>query len=119
MGGFSDLIVWREAVLLAARVDEAAGLLPGSARERWGNQIVRAAGSVAANIAEGYGKGVSRDCLRYLRIARASKDELESHLAIIRLRKLLPDPLAQELIGHARRVGFLTYRFAQSVERRL
>ena len=118
-GGLAGLIVWREAAALAARIDEAAGLLKGPARERWGGQLVRAAGSIAANIAEGYGKGVTRDCLRFMKIARGSKDELESHLYVLKLRKLLPEDLVDSLIGHTRRVGFLIHRYSLSVERRL
>ena len=119
MGGLDDLLVWREAVALAANVDEAAELLSRPSARRYADQLVRAAGSIAANIAEGYGKGVSRDCLRFLKIARASKHELETHLAIIRRRKLLPQELVDRLIDHARRVGFLVHRYALSVERRL
>src|SRR5689334_5524127 len=102
MPGLESLVVWREAVSLAANVDEAAERLTGAASRRWADQIVRAAGSIAANIAEGYGKGVSRDCLRFLKIARGSKDELESHFAVMRLRKLLPEDVLAGLVDQTR-----------------
>ncbi len=80
--------------------------------------MVRAASSIPANIAEGYGRGVTRDCIRFLRIARASADELESHLRVAMLGHRLASDTAEALIDQTRRVGYLIHRFAQSVERR-
>jgi four helix bundle protein len=52
--------------------------------ERYGlvAQIRRAAGSVPANIAEGYGRIGRRDYIRYVGYARASLFELDTHFEI-------------------------------------
>ena len=83
------------------------------------DQMMRAANSIAANIAEGYGRGVNRDGLRLLNIAHASADELENHLRVFAMNRPKVGPEIGELIGHTRRVGFLLRRFEQSVERRM
>ena len=119
VAGISSLIVWREAAELAVRVESAAKQLTGPLARSSAEQMVRAADSIAANIAEGYGRGVTRDGLRFLTIAHASADELEGHLRLAGMKRRLPSTLAAELVSHTRRTGFLLYRFQQSVERRL
>jgi four helix bundle protein len=44
----------------------------------------RSAVSVAANIAEGYGRGSRGDYIRYLQIARGSLCELQTHAEVVR-----------------------------------
>ena len=45
-------------------------------------QIRRSAGSIAANIAEGYGRESTRFFIHFLRVSQGSLKELETHLII-------------------------------------
>ena len=119
MVGFVDLVVWREAARLAARVTDAAEGFQGAGAVAAADQIVRAAESIAANIAEGYGRGVNRDCLRFLAMARGSTNELEGRLRMAKSARRLPSDQLDSLIEHAIRVRFLIGRFADSVVRRM
>jgi len=46
------------------------------------DQVIRAANSVAANLAEGQGR-IGRDRMHFLRIAYASAREIDSHLQLL------------------------------------
>ncbi|MDQ3696550.1 MAG: four helix bundle protein [Gemmatimonadota bacterium] len=82
---YRDLTVWRKAMLLALESYRVARMLPAHELYGLGRQVRRAAASVAANIAEGYGRLHRGDYLRYLSIARGSLMELETHIELIRM----------------------------------
>ena len=102
-GAYPDhthLDVWKAGRGLAKLAYAIAAALPTCERYALADQIRRAAISVPANIAEGYGRGSSRDFARSLRIARGSLSELHSHFCIARdVGYVLPDeqPLFDEI----------------------
>ena len=63
--------------------------------------MVRAAESIPANLAEGYGRGLTADGARLLRVARASAAELESHLLVAELGGRLPSVDVAPLVARA------------------
>lgn len=75
-----DLIVWQRARDLATACRKVCRLLPREVQYALSDQILRAAVSIAGNIAEGRGRLSKADNVRHLAIARGSLMELESHL---------------------------------------
>jgi four helix bundle protein len=67
------------------------------ARDTVGKQLVRAADSIGANIAEGTGRGTFVDNRRFVRIARGSLNETQHFLRRAYKRKLLNDKDIQAL----------------------
>jgi len=80
--GYKDLLVWQKGMDLVEEIYRDTRQLPDS--ERWGlvSQMCRAAVSVPANIAEGYGRQATGDYRRFLLIARGSLLELETHVLL-------------------------------------
>jgi four helix bundle protein len=78
------------------------------------NQIRRAAKSIPANIAEGYGKRRSaKEFQSFLSNALGSATELEVHLKVARELDYLPDDVTSALISECEIVGKQLYRLMQ------
>jgi four helix bundle protein len=92
MKSYKELEVWQKAVALVKDAYTATRTFP--AVERYGHtaQIQRAATSVPANIAEGWGRGSRKEYIQFLPIARGSLMELETHLIIARDLSYLSEP---------------------------
>ena len=77
---FRDLIVWQRAIELSKACFDLIEQAPRRATRGLATQLLDAADSVAANIAEGHGRPTRQDYLRFLGIAHASLREVRSHL---------------------------------------
>jgi four helix bundle protein len=95
MKDYKQLEVWQKALNLATAVYELAGVFPDSEKFGLTAQVRRAATSVPANIAEGWGRGSTKEYVQFLLVARGSLLELETHLIIAqRLAYLNADQFA-------------------------
>ena len=79
-GNFEDLVAYRIAVEIADDLYAAVSKWPSFARWSVGVQLVRAADSIGANIAEAPGRWYRADERRLLLIARGSLHETEHWL---------------------------------------
>ena len=82
MKDYKDLIVWKKSMRLTKEVYTLTSRLPKAETFGLTSQLQRAAASVPANIAEGYGRCSKLDYLHFLRISRGSLYELETELWI-------------------------------------
>ena len=104
---FVDLLAWQRAVGLVREVVRLAPQVRGPGAPDTVDQLMRAAESVAANIAEGYGRGPGRDFARFLRVAGASAAEVESHLRVAEACGRLPADSVAAVVAHCREVRAL------------
>ena len=82
INSYRDLKVWQRAMDMAQSIYELTRSYPGEERFGLTAQTRRAATSVPANIAEGYGRSSKGAYLNFLRIAQGSLKETETHLPI-------------------------------------
>ena len=88
---FETLDVYRLAEDLADTIWEVVLAWQPMARDTVGKQLVRAADSIGANIADGHGRGKGLDHKRFLRIARGSTNETKHWLRRAYRRNLLSE----------------------------
>lgn len=75
---YRDLDVWNEAITLTVDIYQFSKAFPSEEKFGLSSQIRRAAASVPANIAEGYGRGTTKNFVHFLRIAQGSLREVET-----------------------------------------
>lgn len=89
---YRKLEVWQCGMDLVVEVYRLIEAMPSQEKFGLVSQIQRAAVSIPANIAEGYGRVHRGDYVRHLSIARGSLMELETHLTLcVRLNMLERD----------------------------
>jgi four helix bundle protein len=91
------LQVYQLSAQLADLIWDVVAQWDAFSRNTIGQQIVRAADSIGANIAEGCGRGSFRDNRRFVRIARGSLNETRHWLTRAAKRKLLNEEQINEI----------------------
>jgi len=83
-GNYEDLEVFQEAHRLTLDIYAVVRSVPPAERFRLSDQLCRAAASVPANIAEGFGRYSRGEIVRFLRVARGSLEESRYFLLLAR-----------------------------------
>ncbi len=112
---YRELHVWQTAMALATEVYRLTQTFPPEERFGMTTQIRQAAISIAANIAEGYGRESLRDYVRFLRVAQGSLKELETHLLICVCVGLLDETQAKPVFEDCDRLGRMIHRLIQAL----
>ena len=81
---FRDLAVWNKSIDLAVDVYELTRQFPREERFGLTSQLRRATTSISTNIAEGSGRGTTRDLVNFLTMSRGSLREAQSLLVLSR-----------------------------------
>jgi len=87
--GFEELRVYQMSEKLSDAVWQIVATWDFFAKDTVGKQLVRAADSIGANIAEGSGRGSYQDNRRFVKIARGSLYETRHFLRRAHKRSLL------------------------------
>jgi four helix bundle protein len=110
-----DLKIWQKAMTLVEACYKLSATLPWDERFGLTSQIRRAATSVPANIAEGFGRWNSPDFARFLAISSGSLRELETHLIIVQRLGFAPADSVDTLLRATEELSRMLYRMRQRV----
>ena len=102
---YRDLIVWQRAMDVATATYELTRAYPRDELFGLTSQSRRAASSVPANIAEGYGRASKQAYINFLRIAQGSLKELETHLLLAERVGVTSPGSIQPILEHTEEIG--------------
>jgi four helix bundle protein len=111
---FKDLDVWQVARDLRTEMYKVARSLPDFGKFALATQIRRAASSVTANIAEGFGRFSYQENVQFCRQARGSLFELRDHLTTCTDQNYIDLKESQRLDTMAQRVAQLLNGYLRS-----
>jgi four helix bundle protein len=102
---YRDLDVWRSGMDFAAECYRLGKLMPNAEEFRITSQLLRAAASVPANVAEGWMRSTRKDYARLVSVARGSLAEAETFLLLSVRAELLPESETASAMAIADRLG--------------
>jgi len=112
---FRKLEVWRRAHALTLAVYEATAAFPKSEIYGLTSQLRRACSSIAANIAEGCGRGGDTEKARFVQIAMGSASEAEYHLLLARDLGFMDNSTYEDLVDELYEVKRMLVSFHQTL----
>ena len=112
---YQDLIVWQKAMVLAEKVYQASASITRDEIYGITSQIRRSAVSIASNIAEGQGRGRSKEFASFLRIARGSLCELETQIKLAKNLNFITQDQFQDIFTLCDEVGRLSFSLLKAV----
>jgi four helix bundle protein len=112
---YKELEVWQKAIDLTTEVYTMAHHFPDEEKFGLTAQIRRAAVSIAANIAEGWGRGTTKEYIQFLLISRGSLMELETHGIIAMRLGYLSELETSKLKSRVQEIGRMLNGLIQSL----
>jgi four helix bundle protein len=119
ISSYRDLRVWQDAMTLEERCYLTTADFPRSEMFGLVAQIRRAASSIPANIAEGYGRGSTPGFVQFLRVSQGSLKELETHLLLSTRVKMLAAETSDDLLSRCDEIGRMLRAMIRTLRNRL
>lgn len=114
---YKDLLIWQKGMALVKSIYLLCEQLPKEEVFGLQSQMKRAVISIPSNIAEGYGRNYTQNCVQFLRIARGSLFELETQLIISKELKLVGNKLYQKVQGLITEENKMLNAFIKSISK--
>jgi four helix bundle protein len=112
--GYMRLDAWRHADDLAVRLFDVTRALPSDVR--WlSSQMIRAAVSAPANIAEGYGRASNKEFLQHLAVAHGSLQEVDYYIHFMGRTRLIESSTCDDLKEQCRRTARIVFGLMKAV----
>ena len=105
ISSYRDLEVWQKGMDFAADVYRLTKQMPKPEEYRLTSQVLRAAASVPANIAEGHMRGSRKEYAQFISIARGSLAEAGTLLMLAVRAELLRSEAVADTLSLADKLG--------------
>jgi four helix bundle protein len=105
MPGHRSLIAWQKAMDLVVAIYSAGRVLRSAGHADLARQMERAAVSVPANVAEGYGRSSPKEMARFLDISMGSLREVDTFVEVADRVGLLKPEMIVDLASRMDEVG--------------
>ena len=115
---YRDLEIWKRGRTVAKAVYLLTRRFPKEEAYGMTSQMRRAATSIPANIAEGWGRHYPAEFIQFLRIANGSRTELETHLTICADVGLCTEQEIQHLLAELTILGKQLVSLERSLQSR-
>ncbi|MDO8359770.1 MAG: four helix bundle protein [Devosia sp.] len=113
---YRDLDVWNESMSLAADIYEVTKGFPREEQFGMTSQLRRASVSVAANIAEGYGRQQTKPFIQFLRVSQGSLKEVETLVLLAQRVDLLTADVSMRTMARCQRIGKMLVGLVRKLE---
>ena len=102
---FKDLIVWQKGIELVNDIYKATKKFPKDELYCLTSQIRRSAISIPANIAEGWGRGTTKNYIQFLEISRGSLFELNTLIIISYNQEYISKETCDQIENNLNEIG--------------
>ncbi len=116
IASYRDLKVWQEAISLAEAVYRSWTKPSRFEARGLADQMCRSATSVPANIAEGCGRESTGSYVQFLKVARGSLKELETHILLAQRIGIFENGKAEPLLSRSERGGKMLNSLILSIQ---
>ncbi len=113
---YRDLLIWQRSMKLVGQCYRLTASFPADERFGLTSQLRRAAVSIPANIAEGFGRETTGLFVQFLRIAQGSLKELETHMLIAEEIELISRETTAPLLAECDEIGKMLRAFLRSID---
>jgi four helix bundle protein len=111
------LEVWKLAIEIAKQCYVVTRGFPKEELFGMTSQIRRAAASVPANVAEGYGRDSKGEYVQFLRVSQGSLKELETHLILSREVGIVDSARVERILSDCERLGKMLRSLVRAIQR--
>jgi len=113
---YRDLKVWQDGMTLVEGCYRFSSEFPREEQFGLTSQLRRAAVSVPANIAEGYGRDSRGSYVSFLRNAQGSLKEVETHLIIAQRLNFGASSISERLLSQCDEIGRMLRSLIRSLQ---
>ncbi len=116
---FKDLIVWQKGIELVNEIYKVTKLFPKEELYGLTSQMRRAAISVPTNVAEGWGRGTTKNYIQFLEISRGSLYELNTLIIISTNQEYLSSVKCAEIENIINEIGRILNAIISKLENKI